>query len=271
MSCITVSKTWRGSAPSRVEAVSPVLPAATLQRRATKKARATPQLVDTVREVVQAFEFEYAQVRAESVELKAVLDGRRTQLSDLRRHLERESSENGTLEAMVQHRSTKNNRGDARLQELENDFTRILKDDQAVASRAATLESDLSVFTVEGRRAREKASLAASQLDTVESFLEIKERALAQGIQESESLNAAVQEGRRKVEKQQSLLRYKQDKTSKAMLLAKETAEEAETLKCEVVGIREEFKRKENESEEISLLVRSTKLEAAEVGPAQIL
>ena len=152
-----------------MEAVSPVLPAANIQRRATKKARATPQLVDTVREVVQAFEFEYAQVRAESVEVKAVLNERRTQLSDLRQHLEKESTENGNLEAVVQHRNCKNDKGAARLRELEVQFSQLLKDDSAVASRAAALESDLGVYNQEHRQAREKISLAASQLDRGEA------------------------------------------------------------------------------------------------------
>lgn len=42
----------------------PILPAATpVQRRVMKKARPTIHLVEGVQEVVQAFEFEYAQVR----------------------------------------------------------------------------------------------------------------------------------------------------------------------------------------------------------------
>lgn len=42
----------------------PIVPAvAAVQRRAHKKARPTTHLVESVQEVVQAFEFEYAQVR----------------------------------------------------------------------------------------------------------------------------------------------------------------------------------------------------------------
>jgi len=68
MSSITVPKTKaRGcaAASSRVEsAVMPILPAVTpVQRRTAKKARSTLHLVESVQEVVQAFEFDYAQVR----------------------------------------------------------------------------------------------------------------------------------------------------------------------------------------------------------------
>lgn len=77
MSSITVpkAKTWgRSAASSRVEsAVVPVMPAATpIQRRTAKKskysnARATVHLVDSVREVVQAFELEYSQARTHQI------------------------------------------------------------------------------------------------------------------------------------------------------------------------------------------------------------
>lgn len=77
MSSITVpkTKTWgRSAASSRVEsAVVPVMPAATpIQRRTAKKSktantRATVHLVDSVREVVQAFELEYSQARTHQI------------------------------------------------------------------------------------------------------------------------------------------------------------------------------------------------------------
>lgn len=265
MSCITVPKTWGGQAAPRVEAVSPVLPAATVQKRATKKARAAPQLVDTVREVVQAFEFEYAQVRAESVELKSVLDNRRTQLSDLRRHLEKESSENGTLEAVVQHRTSKNAKGDARLRELEREFNQILKDDRVIASRAAALECDLGVFTQEPRRVRELINPATSQLERAEAYLEKRESSLTEGLRESERLSAAVQEGRRKVEERQSLLRSGQERASNAVLLAQEAAAEAEALERDVVRLRAQVEKKDGESSKAGLDVSATKLQAEEV------
>lgn len=66
-SVTTVPKTLsRGAAapPSRVERlVVPTLTTAKpVQRRTTKKARASVSLLQSVRDVVQAFELEYAQV-----------------------------------------------------------------------------------------------------------------------------------------------------------------------------------------------------------------
>lgn len=268
MSCITVPKTWGGStaAAPRVESVSPVLPTATIQRRATKKARATPQLVDTVREVVQAFEFEYAQVRAESVELKAVLDDRRTQLSDLRRHLENESSENGTLEAVVQHRGSKNDKGDARLETLERDFSEIVKDDKIIAARAEALESDLGVFTQEHRRVREKTSFARGQLGRADAELIKREHAIVEGMRESERLGGLVQEGRRKVEDGQCALRGRQDKASQSRSLAKEAEAEAEAFEGEMVHLRVEVAGKESDSLQAEADASMLKRQAAEVG-----
>lgn len=248
-----------------MEAVSPVLPAANIQRRATKKARATPQLVDTVREVVQAFEFEYAQVRAESVEVKAVLNERRTQLSDLRQHLEKESTENGNLEAVVQHRNCKNDKGAARLRELEVQFSQLLKDDSAVASRAAALESDLGVYNQEHRQAREKISLAASQLDRGEANVVERERAISEIFNESERLDAAIQEGRDKVEEQQCLSRSGQERALKVESLAKEAAAEAEALEADTVRLREEVASKEAESANAGLGVDAMRLRATQV------
>lgn len=267
MSCITLPKTWGGAtaAAPRVESVSPVLPTTTVQRRATKKARAAPQLVDTVREVVQAFEFEYAQVRAESVELKAVLDGRRTQLSDLRRHLENESSENGTLEAVVQHRGSKNDKGDARLEVLEHEFSKIVKDDKVIAAGAEALESDLGVFAQEHRRVREKTSFARGQLDRVDAELNKREHAIAECMRESERLNGLVQEGRRKVEEGQCTLRGRQEGASHARSLAKEAESEAEVFEGEIVRFRAETTGKESDSQQTGADASTMKQQAAEV------
>lgn len=265
MSCITIPKTWGGATAQRVEAVSPVLPAAIIQRRATKKARATPQLVDTVREVVQAFEFEYAQVRAESVEVKAVLNERRTQLSDLRQHLENESTENGNLEAVVQHRNAKNDKGAARLRELEVQFAQLLKDDSAIASRAAALESDLGVYNQEHRQVRENISLAASQLDRGEANVVERERAISESLKESEILGAAIQAGRDKVEERQCLSRSGQERALEVESLAKEAAAEAEALEADTVRLRGEVASKEAESADASLGVDAMRVRATQV------
>lgn len=242
-----------------------MLPAAIIQRRATKKARATPQLVDTVREVVQAFEFEYAQVRAESVEVKAVLNERRAQLSDLRQHLEKESTENGNLEAVVQHRNSKNDKGAVRLRELEVQFTQLLKDDSVIASRAAALESDLGVYNQEHRQVREKISLAASQLDRVEAKVVERERAISESIKESERLGAAIQELRDKVEERQCLSRSGQERALKAESLAREAAAEAEASEADTVRLRGEVTSKEAESVSASLSVDAMRLRATQV------
>lgn len=241
------------------------MPAGIIQRRATKKARATPQLVDTVREVVQAFEFEYAQVRAESVEVKAVLNERRTQLSDLRQHLEKESTENGNLEAVVQHRNSKNDKGAARLRELEVQFSQLLNDDSAIASRAAALESDLGVYNQEHRQVREKISLAASQLDRGEANVAERERAISESLKESERLGAAIQEGRGKVEERQCLSRSGQERALKVEALAKEAAAEAEALEADTVRLRVEVASIEAESAKASLGVDTMRLQATQV------
>lgn len=79
MSSITVPKTKaRGfaAASSTVEsAVMPIFPAVTpVQRRTAKKARPTTHLVQSVQEVVQQFEFEYAQVRHGSGDIGSEAD-----------------------------------------------------------------------------------------------------------------------------------------------------------------------------------------------------
>lgn len=241
------------------------MPAAIIQRRATKKARATPQLVDTVREVVQAFEFEYAQVRAESVEVKAVLNERRTQLSDLRQHLEKESTENGNLEAVVQHRHSKNDKGAARLRELELQFTQLLADDNAIASRAAALESDLGVFNQDHRQIREKISLAASQLDRAEATIADRESAISQSLGEGGRLDAAIQEGRGKAGERRRLLRSGQERALKIESLAKEAAAEAKALEADTVRLRGEVAGKEEENIKASLSAEAMRLRATQV------
>lgn len=199
------------------------------------------------------------------MEIKAVLDGRRTQLSDLRRHLEKESSENGTLEAVVHHRTSRNERGGARLRDLEAGFERILRDEQLIASRADALESDLAVFAVEHRRVREKLSLAVSRLERAESGLEERERAHADGRRESNRLGAAVQRWRRKVAEREALLRKEQEGASRSRALAKEAAEEAAALESGVRELRRELDRKEEESGKAAAALAALKQRAAEV------
>lgn len=264
MSCITVPRQWGrvGTVAPRVEAV-PLT--ARIQRRTTKKARATPALVDTVREVVQAFEFEYAQVRAESVQLKIVLDERRTQLSDLRRHLEKESSENGTLEAVVQHRSEKNKKGDTKLAALELDFSVIVGDDRVIASRLAGFESDLAVMTQEYRRAKEQTSFVATQLDRVEAALDQREHTVAAVLRESERLRGEVEDGRTAVEEKQCLVRAKQERASWARSLAKEAAVELEVLNNDTSMLEEEVIGKESQCEAAVVALEAINLQASEV------
>lgn len=264
MSCITVPKQWAGAAAAapRVEAV---LPTTVIQRLVTKKVRATPQLVDTVREVVQAFEFEYAQTRAESVILKTLLDERRTQLSDLRRHLEKESSENGTLEAVVQHRNTKNEKGDARLAALERDFALVVENDKIIASGAAAFESDVGVAMQEHRRIREMTSKGTLQLDRAKAALDERERVVTVNVRENERLRAEVERGRKSVEERQCLMRSKQEKAAMARSLAKEATEQFEGLSRDTDGLREEVVGKESESNEAVLGIEAITRNASEV------
>lgn len=141
------------------------------------------------------------------MELKAVLDDRRTQLADLRRHLEKESSENGTLEAALQHRASRNDRGDGRFREhLEGKFHRVVEDERLIGSRADALECDLAVFEEEHLRAREKVQGAVSWLNRAAAELEERERALAEAERESAGLVEAVREGRRVVCEREVLL-----------------------------------------------------------------
>lgn len=252
--------------------MNPVLPATTtatttaVQKRIAKKARATPQLVDTVREVVKAFEFEYAQVRAESVQLKSVLDDRRTQLSDLRRHLEKESSKSGALEAVVQHRSSKNDKGVARLSALERDFNVIVDDDRVISSRATAFESDLGVITQEHRRIREMVSSVAAQLDRAQAALDERERVLDATARETERLGKEVEEGRRAVEDKQCLLRSKQQKAAAKKVFAKEKAAELEDLDEKTSRLREEVSAKATENEAVVLKLGGIQMMASEVG-----
>ncbi|CAM9545933.1 unnamed protein product [Hapterophycus canaliculatus] len=256
MTSITVpkTKTWRGSTASqRVEGVViPVMPVAKpLQRRTAKKARATGLLVDSVREVIQAFELEYAQVQEESVELKAVLDDRRMQLADLRRHLEKESSENGTLEAAVQHRISRNERGDARFREdLEAKFDRVVEDEGLIESRADGTESDLAVFEEEHRRVREKVRRAASWLNRAAANLEERERSLAEGERKSARLVEVVRRGRLVVGERKAMLTSERERASESRVRGEEAAEEAAALEDQLSDLRRELARKEEESAE---------------------
>lgn len=205
------------------------------------------------------------QARAESVELKAVLDDHRTQLSDLRRHLEKESSENGTLEAVVQHRAARNVVGDARLRELEAMFKQVLADEGQIASRAAALESDLVVFTTEHKRIRDKIATAASCLDLAQAGLLRRERALAAAQSESDTLTAAVEAGRRAVADREALLRREQERASRSRVLAGEAADEAKALESEVAGLRRDLARKEEDRGEAADALAAIKKHTAEV------
>lgn len=264
MSCITVPKQWTGAtaAAPRVEAV---LPTAVVRRRITKKVRATPQLVDSVREVVQAFEFEYAQTRADSVMLKTMLDERRTQLSDLRRHLEKESSENGTLEAVVQHRNTKNEKGDVRLAALEHDFALVVESDKIIAAKASAFESDMVVAVQEHRRIREMTSKGALQLDCAGAALDERERVFMADLRENERLRAEVERGRKDVDKKQCLVRSKQEKAVMARSLAKEAKAELEDLSRETDGLRDRVVGKDSECNEAVVRAGAIKREETEV------
>lgn len=268
-SCITVTRPWGSSAAPRVESVTPVVPvAATTQRRLKKKARATHQLVDTVREVVKAFELEYAQAQADSTHVSADLDAYKTQLLDLRRHLENESAANGDLQAVVEHRTSKNGKGDERLRALQREFALIVEDDKLIASRCSFLASDVELFALEHRNIREKISCAASKLDRAEATLSERERALDESVQKNQRLDVALHEARRKVEEGQSSLRSAEEKLSATNLSAQEAAAEAEALKIDLCTRtpREHVMRKEEESRQASLDVVAIRRQAEEVG-----
>lgn len=270
MSCIT----WAGSASAASAAprVEAVLPAATIQqqhqqqqRRVTKRARAAPQLADTVREVVSAFEFEYAQTRAESVMLKNILSDRRTQLSDLRRHLEKESSENGTLEAMVDARHHKNDKGDARLARLEREFALVLKDDETIASRVVAFQFNLGAARDTTKAVREMTGVGESMLDQVKAALDGKERAVAQDEKEVERLRQELSRGRQSVQESQCLLRSKQEEAAATRLVAEKAAAELELLTRDTDHFREEVEGRESECSEAALHLEAAKKKASEV------
>lgn len=239
---------------------------ATAQKRTTRKIRAAPQLVDTVREVVHAFELEYAQVRAESAELKTILDDRRTQLSDLRKHLEKESSENGILEAVVQHRSTKNDKGDARLASLNREFSHILDTDKVIESQAQAAESDLRVFTEECKWIREKVNSVVTQLDRAERALQQRKHSLETSEDENERLCKEVMEGRRAVEERHHLLRQKQQKALASKASAKELAGELKSLTIDMGNLTTEVACKEAESTRSAQELEAIERMASEVG-----
>lgn len=147
------------------------------------------------------------QVRAESTELKATLDDRRAQLADLRRHLEKESTENGILEAAVQHRASRNERGDVRLrEELESALDHVIQDEEIISSRATAVESDVAAIEEEHRQVQERIRRAASWLNRAAGNLDERERTLAEGQRESARLVEAVQQGRRVVATREAAL-----------------------------------------------------------------
>lgn len=273
MSCIT----WAGSASAASAAprVEAVLPKVTIQqqkqqqqqqqRRITKRARAAPQLADTVREVVSAFEFEYAQTRAESVMLKNILSDRRTQLSDLRRHLEKESSENGTLEAMVDARHHKNDKGDARLVRLEREFALVLKDDETIASRGVAFEFNLGAARETTKKAREMTGVGESILDQVKVALDERERGVALNEEEVERLRQEVSKEIQSVQERQCLLRSKQEKASATRSVAEEATAELGLLTRDTDHFREEVEGRESEYSKAALHLEATKRKASEV------
>lgn len=206
------------------------------------------------------------QVRAESVELKAVLDEGRTQLSDLRRHLEKESSDNGALEAVVRHRASRNGRGEARLRELESAFESVLADERLVVEpRAAGLAADLAAFAAEHRRVRRKVGLAASGLGRAEARLGERELALAGRREASDGLDADVRRLRRAVAERGALLRGEQERTSGATALAKEAAGEAAALESEVAELRRALADAEAESAKAAASLATAQQLSAEV------
>lgn len=267
MSCITLPKRWRGSA-SEAEVRKEVPPTISVQRRTTTKTRGAPQLVDTVREVVQAFELEFSQVRAESVQLKAILDDRRTQLSDLRKHVDKESSENGTLEAQVQHRCVKNEQGDARLAALDSDFNHIVTDDKVITSKMRGVEADMNMFTQENLLAQEKVSFVLKHLDRAQRTLEQKEGALANILSKIDHLDEKIVDGRQAVEDGQSFLRSKLDKALAIKTSGKEIMEELDKLNADIDKLVIDVTAKEAENESRSQEREASKRIAREVRDA---
>lgn len=184
-------------------------------------------------------------MRAESVELKGILDDRRTQLVDLRKHLEKESGDNGTLEAVVQHRSSVNANSDARLSNLESEFSEVLENDRIIAERAATLESDLSVLTEEWRLVGNKTNMISAQLARAEAALEKRKHTFAEGLKESERLSSALQESRRKVDEVETETKKAKERASKSISAASDAAAKLEALKEKTARLRGDIEAKE--------------------------
>lgn len=181
------------------------------------------------------------------MELKGILDDRRTQLVDLRKHLEKESGDNGTLEAVVQHRSSVNANSDARLADLESEFSEILENDRIIAERAATLESDLSVLTEECRLVGDKTGMISAQLARAEAALEKRKHTFAEGLKESERLSSALQESRRKVDELENETKEAKERASKSVSTASDTAAKLEALKEKVARLRGDIEAKETD------------------------
>ena len=199
------------------------------------------------------------------MKLKAVLDDRRTQLVDLRQHLEKESGDNGILEAVVQHRSSKNEFSDKRLAELEREFCEILENDRIVAVRIAGLESDVGVFTDEYRRIQEKTSVVSSQSTRAEAALEERERAFALGLREGERLSSELQETRRKFDDLQSKGEKAHEKASRAKSLASDAAGDLKALEEQVTLLRSDVDVKESDMSAVAFEAAATERQADEV------
>lgn len=195
-----------------------------------------------------------------------MLDERRTQLSDLRRHLEKESSENGALEAVVRHRASRNGRGADRLRELDLAFEGVLAGERLLDSRASGLAADLAAFAAEHRRVRRRVGRAAADLGLAERSLRKRERTLALGREESGRLDAGVRRRRLSVAEREALLRGAQEKASREATLAREVAQEAAALGGEVAGLRRGLAAEETGSAEATAALAALKEQAAEVG-----
>lgn len=199
-----------------------------------------------------------------------MLDERRMQLSDLRRHLEKESTKNGMVQAEVEKRTTRNQRGDARLRELEDAFDQVLRDERLIESRAAALEADLAVFASEHRELQENVAVAAARLDRAEGALQERERAVAETRRESDRLDACVRDWRRTVAERDAVLRSEQEKASRSAELAREAGEEASSLEAEVDELRRELAREEAEGGRAAAALGALKERAAEVGTLRV-
>lgn len=240
-------------------------PVVAVQRRTTKNARSSSRLVDTVKEVVQAFEFEYAQAKEEAEHLKALVDDRRAQLSDLRKHLEKESGENGTLEAVIQYRNTKNDQGDSRLAILERDFNQIVSTEQAIGNSAVAIEENLVVFTQDSRHLQERTSSITNELDRAEMMIQRKEREMEATARDCERLGDEISKGRSTVQEREGMLRKKREETLTSRASSKEAQDELKTLEEETCKLKEELTKKEFECQHASRELDEATRAASEV------